>query len=741
MRSMKTLAGARAGALAIAGVTALGAAAPAVAITPQEALNATGYGGYSSGEITHAVVLSTTDAELARVDLAQSAAGVGVGQGLVDVDTLQSKILFADPAGKNAYGHGAGLNVGIGQPPATPPQGTLALAEALSPPPNQMAADTVVEIPDNPLVTANVLNATARANTTTVASACLTGTETLISEGTASAADAALLDPPDVPGAPPTPPVVSTDPGQVSESISQTVLVPLGNGIFGLSTVTTQTVAPITLLGGTPAAVRIEVLRNIQLRATATGSPGGADVFRGFVEEDGTPVADTTPVLRLTVAGNEAVELTSQQVLGGEGLQLQLGVIDVIIGGNAEQVLEAPDGTAAFGTADFIRITAPGTVPTGTEPVLAEGPLAPIGDALDQVVGGLAAITDPIRDQLIAAGLTAVDIRLLHMEALATVPVGGINCNPTEDPLRNAFKDVSAFSVAPGGTFDYTIRVPNDGTTPLTNVRVVDTVNTPEGAPPLEFVSSDPAPASRTANTFTYELGTIEPGQFRSIRLTFRVPANAPVGTKYSNSARITATFQGSQIEKIVNVDGPTVIAKPTGACSVERSTKFASNTEVRTGQEFAYFINVSNTGGEDCTGVVVTDDLVQGVAFVSCSDGCTNAGQRVTFRVGTLTGGSSKALRITVRVTATAGTLPNTGVITTDQGSTARPSTPGPTVTGRSVGRPGAPAGCPATGCPAVAGEQLARTGLSTMVPVLARLVLAVPMLRLRRRAAELTD
>ena len=732
MRSMKTLAGTLAGALALAGVTALGAAAPAVAITPEQALNATGYGGYSSGEIAHAVVLSTEDAELARVDLAQSAAGVGVGQGLVDVDTLESKILFADPAGKNAYGHGAGLNVGIGGAPGTPPAGTLALAEALSPPPSA-DEDTVIEIPDNPLVTAGVLNATAQANTTTVASACLTGTETLISEGTASAADAALLTPPGGE------PVISTEPGQVSESISQNVLVPLGGGKFGLSTVTTQTVAPITLLGGTPAAVRIEVLRNIQLRATATGSPGGADVFYGFVEEDGTPVADTTPVLRLTVGTAEAVELTSQQVLGGEGLQLQLGVIDVIIGGNAEQVIEAADGTAAFGTSDFIRITAPGTVPTGTDPVLADGPLAPIGDALDQVVGGLAAITDPIRDALIAAGLTAADIRLLHMEALATVPVGGIDCTP-EDPMRNAFKDVSAFSVATGSTFDYTIRVPNDGTTPLTNVRVVDTVNTPAGAPPLEFVSSDPAPASRTANTFTFELGTIEPGQFRSIRLTFRVPANAPVGAKYSNSARITATFQGQQIEKTVNVDGPTVI-RTTGPCSVERSTKFASNTEVKTGQEFAYFINVSNTGAEDCTNVTVTDDLVQGVTFVSCSNNCTNAGQRVTFKVGTLTGGSSVALRITVKVTATSGTLPNTGVITTDQGSTARPSTPGPTVTDKSIGRPGAPAGCPATGCPAVAGEQLARTGLSSAVPLLALLVLAVPMLLMRRRTEELTD
>ena len=729
MRSMKSLAGALAGSLALAGVTALGAAAPAAAITPQEALNATGFGGYASGEIVHAEAVGTNAAELTRTEVAQSAAGVGVDQGLVDVDTLDSRILFADPAGKNAFGHGVGLSESLGQAPGSEPQIVLAEAEALSPPPSA-AEDNVVDVPADPLATARVLNASAEANTTTVSSPCLPGGATLISRGQADAADAAVLTPP---GAEP---VVEAQ--GVSESISETQLVPLDNGNFGLSSVTTQTLAPLVLLQGTPLEVRIEVLEDIQLRATATGANGGSDVFFGFVRADGTPVANTTPVLRLTVANSAPVELTSQQVLGGEGLRLELGVIDVVIGGPADQIVEAPDGTAAFGTADFIRITSPGTVPTGTDPVFS-GPLDPLNAVTTPLLAGLAAITDPIQQALIDAGLTVADIRLLHLEALATVPAGGIICAPPEDPLRNAAKDASAFSVAPGATFDYTVRVPNDGSTPLTNVRVVDTFT--GGPPPLEFVSSDPAPTSREGNTLTYELGTIQPGQFRSITLTFRVPDNAPVGTRYSNSATITATFEGRQIEKVVRVDLPTVIAKPTGPCAVDRSTKFASNTEVRTGQEFAYFINVSNTGGADCTNVVVSDDLVQGVTFVSCSDNCTNAGQRVTFRIGTLTGGASKTLRITVRVTATSGTLPNAADITTDQGATARPTTAGPRITANSVGNPGSPAGCPATGCPATrgAGRQLPETGLGTTAPLLGVVALLLTM-AIRRRRGDLT-
>jgi uncharacterized repeat protein (TIGR01451 family) len=740
MRSIKSLAGALAGSLALAGVTALGAAAPAAAITPQEALVAPGFGGYSSGEIVHAEAVGTTDAELTRAELAQSSAGLGVDQGLVDVDTLDSRILFADQTGKNAYGHGVGLSTSVGQAPGSVPQVTLAVAEALSPPPST-DEDTVLEVPADPLVTADVLAASALANTTTVATACLPEAATLLSEGQARATNAALLEPADV-GSVATEPVIVL--GGTSESISRNELVPLGGGIFGLTTFTTQTVAPLTLLGGTELETRIEVLQDIQLRATATGADGGSDVFFGFVRADGTPVADTTPVLRLTVANSEPVELTSQQVLGGEGLRLQLGVIDVVIGGPANEIVEAPDGTAAFGTADFIRITSPGTVPTGTDPVLADGPLAPIGDVLDPLIDGLAAITDPIQDALIEAGITAADIRLLHLEALATVPDGGIICGPDipgddEDPLRNAFKDVSSLGVAPGATFDYTVRFPNDGSTPLTNVRVVDTFT--GGPPPLEFISSDPAPTSREGNTLTYEIGTIQPGTFRDISFTFRVPADAPVGTRYMNRATITATFEGRQIEKVVNIDAPTVIAAPTGPCAVDRSTKFASNTEVRTGQEFAYFINVSNTGGAECTGVTVTDDLVQGVTFVSCSDNCTNEGQRVTFSVGTLTSGASKTLRITVRVTATSGTLPNAADITTDQGARARPATDGPRITDNSVGRPGAPAGCPATGCPAArgAGRQLPETGLGTTAPLLGVVALMLTM-AIRRRRGDLT-
>lgn len=764
MRSIKSLAGALAGTLALAGVTALGAAAPAAAITPGAALSGTaGFGGYSSGTNVFTDVLNLDgDPDALRLSLSQSAAGVTVGEELVDQDLLGSSILTADDAGKNAYGHGAAANVGLLQAESAPPQVALSTAEALSPPPTVATPTELLALPLEPVANAQLLPSTAQAQTTTVGSACPTGDNSLISQGTAQVANAqvlpvldeALLE------------VGDADPAQgVSSTVSQTGLVPPSGGAsgFGLTTVTTQTLAPITLFGGLPGLeglppipglptvpgddmglLNIEVLADLQVRTTATGGTG-SEVFYGFVDADGEPVADDEEVLVIN-----GQSLTSSQVLGGDGIQLSLGLADVFIGAPIHGLDDNPtsdptvSSTTAAGAVDFIRVTIPGTaIPVGgTTPIADDSPLAPIlNPVLQPVTDALAPVLETLQTALLDAGLGVADIRYGHFEGLSTVPQGGIDCGGqtnNEDPLRNAFKDVSALGVAPGATFDYTVRFPNDGSTPLTNVKVVDTFT--GGPPPLEFVSSDPAPTSQQGNTLTYEIGTIEPGTFRDISFTFRVPANAPVGTRYSNSAVITATFEGRQIEKTVRIDAPTVIAAPTGACNVERSTKFASNKEVETGQEFAYFINVSNTGGQDCTGVVVTDELVGGVSFVSCSDNCTNAGQRVTFPVGTLTGGASRTLKIVVRVTATEGTLPNTGVITTEQGSTARPMTPGPRVTDDSVGNPGSPAGCPASGCPGTmgAGQDLPETGLGSTLPVLGVVALLLTM-AIRRRRGDL--
>ncbi|MCW2777686.1 MAG: hypothetical protein JWN17_1411 [Frankiales bacterium] len=711
---------------AAVGAAALLAAVPlaaAGAATPTQALATTsGYGGYSTGSVVYANALNAAgDPDITKTSLAQSAAAASIGEPLVTQDLLSSSILTAAATGKNAYGHGSAVNEGLLQGQTAPPQVALTTAEALSPPPTAKATtNELLTLPADPVAQAQLLPSSAQARTTSLDSICVTGTPAVISTGTGQATNARLLTPAAGQS-------VATVDGAVRSLSSMLLTAPSGGATgSGLTSVTNQSLAPLTLFKGIPGAeTTITVLHQLQLSATAGGTAGSGKAFYGFVDSTGKPVANSEPVLMINGQG-----LTSEQVLGGDGVQLSLGVADVFIGapnhGLDDDPASAPrvdaNGTTVGTAADLVRIKVPGTVTTGsTTPVATDSPLAPVlNPVLQPVVAGLSPVLSAVQAGLVSAGLGVADLRYGHLEALATVPAGGIVCGDAKNPLDESRKDVSTLSVRPGQTFEYTVRFPNRGTDPITDVVVTDTY-----AAGLEFVSSDPTPTSRSGSTLTYRLGTIAPGAFADVSLTFRVPADAKAGTVYRNDARITGTYLGRTVTKDVSVPGPTVIGPLTGACDVSRSTKYASNTQVTTGEQFAYYVNVSNTGGSPCTGVTVKDTLDDGVAFVSCSDACTHSGQDVTWRVGTLAPGASRTLSVVVRTTATSGRLPNTAVIGTTEGSTASPSTPGPVVTTVSTPAPGKPAGCPTTGCPGGAGqpgaepapEQLPRTGGSGLL------------------------
>ena len=126
----------------------------------------------------------------------------------------------------------------------------------------------------------------------------------------------------------------------MSISSSHTRLVPVGADT-GLLSETSQFIAPLTILKGI-ADIKIEVLgnRTIQLTAQAGGAPGTSII------KYGQPGAtDTTPVVRITIADNEVIDLTSQQVFGTTGFILPLGVADITIGGQAHS-LTGLEGTA-----------------------------------------------------------------------------------------------------------------------------------------------------------------------------------------------------------------------------------------------------------------------------------------------------------------------------------------------------------------------------------------------------------
>jgi uncharacterized repeat protein (TIGR01451 family)/LPXTG-motif cell wall-anchored protein len=701
--------------------------ATAVSLTPFAAAGGKAYTGFSNGTLEYANALNLGP-DVAKVGLGQSAAGVQMPGPLstaVVHDQLKQPVLIKSTAGKTAYGHGSGANVGLlGDISDEPFPIEETLAEATSPAPSTDGPTSLLHIPGAPVLDATVLESTAAANTTADGS-CVFGKD--LGYGSSQVARAEVVAP-DASTA-----VADVDDVSISSSHTRLVKVGANNG---LRSATSQFLAPVTLFKGTPAEIKVEVLgsHTIELAAQAGGAPGTATVTYGQPGASGT-----TPVVRLTI-GPEVIDLTSQQVFGTEGFILPLGVADVTIGGQAHSLTglegsaptKAANGTSASAAADFIRVTVPGrlTVPPSGHVFGTGSPFEPLNAALDPIVAGLDMVTGPLQAAL--SDLELEDLRVGHLEASSTVPVGGIDCSTDDtNPLDESRKDVTATNVTAGQTFNYTIRIPNRGTLPVTNVTVDDTYSAA-----LEFVSSVPAPASHTGNVLHYTLGTLDPNEFDTIVMTFKVPTNATPGTVYHNHAVIHGTYNGQPVTFPVDVNGPTVTGTLPGACNLSGSTKYASNTHVKKGETFGYFVNVFNSGGTACKNVVVTDALISGVSFVSCTHSCTHAGQNVTWKLGTIASGQSLVLAVIVKVTASSGHLPNTAIITTTNGTGGKPHTPGPVVDGTTVPAPGVPA--------TLAGDnsgQLPRTGMATGAAVLGGLLLLSGAVALRRRRLDAID
>lgn len=290
-----------------------------------------------------------------------------------------------------------------------------------------------------------------RSTSRTVASASATTSPT----AKGLAADAQLLDQdgtPDEEGqaAQLEQPVVSTQAEgperEVSSSMSHLFLGPQtdadGNSVgdaLGLIAETRQTIAPVTLFGGTEDAVTFEFLGEWVLRAVATGVPGTARVHYGPGE-----VSPETPILRVISGGEVSNILTFQDLLGEEGVTVDasppvsvtLGEDPRAIGGDVDSEPQvAADGTSASGAVDVARITV---------------------------------LTEPDTGQ-------AAEIRVGHMEVSADVHAGGITCD------LPVVKSVDQPQVAPGDTFTYTITVTNTFRCRFDDVRIVDTVSASDG--------------------------------------------------------------------------------------------------------------------------------------------------------------------------------------------------------------------------------------------------------------------
>ncbi|HVX16431.1 MAG TPA: hypothetical protein VHA73_00220 [Acidimicrobiales bacterium] len=403
--------------------------------------------------------------------------------------------------------------------------------------------------------------------------------------------------------------------------------------------------------------------------------------------------------IKINVLSTPALKATAGGVAGSAKIDWTAPVLQITVGSNAPITLDAANSSFSVALPDnpLLNLT------------LSLGALSNQTTSADgthaAAEGSLLSLT------LTLASLKVAQVDLFPMTVSATAPVGGVKCPPPFNPLNEVHKDASAASVAPGGTFQYTVTVPNRGTAPISNLKVVDQITGPAG---FTVVSTSPQ-GQVSGGTITWNDPTpLQPNETRNYTITVKVPASAAEGSTFTDRATASGTYNGTDVTQTVTLpDIPKVTTPPFDTCRLNDSNKAADHLEVQPGETFNYYIHVLNDGKTACSGVSVTDVLNSKVSFVSCTANCTHSGQNVTWNVGTVDPGSSLTLTVTVKVAASAtGSIPNTALVHQPGVPDITLHTAGPAITNNSVLAPASPPGFGTAGNGGAGAKKLAFTG-----------------------------
>jgi len=495
---------------ALAGTASSPAGAQAVTDQP--------FGGYGSGATLSVNVLGLLNTQV--LNLQAASAGQSTNSEGLPAGGLVNELGYAiQPPGisdRNAYGRGTGLEVGVLTPDPNTNTNQILLAglaqQAAPPIEPDIAEEQIGPITIGSLAYVNLLRGRARALFDP--DTCVIGKPFSFGEGEASglqligtAGPGGVLQSPVVGAGLP---VNSSDPRNVSRTRSVTYLRPNGDGTFAVVSETRQTIAPVSLLGGT---VTLELLGEWALRAIATGKSDGSS----RVEYAPVGAGPTTPVATLTI-GATVVQITTQQLFGPGGLDLasSLGALSALLN------ITVGTPARALGGAGAPQIAGNGTS---------------VSAAVDVAKVGVLQIPQV---------LNAVDLRVGHMEVAAVAPEGGVRCNVPVDKIG------TPDPVTAGQDFTITIRIPSDTGVfeqlfgcDLIGIRVEDIHGIESGTPSFVLTgASNGGVVSGDGRTVTWDnIGDYNIGD-PPIELTVngRIPGSSGAGV-LKDTATVTATL------------------------------------------------------------------------------------------------------------------------------------------------------------------------------------------------------
>jgi len=252
------------------------------------------------------------------------------------------------------------------------------------------------------------------------------------------------------------------------------------------------------------------------------------------------------------------------------------------------------------------------------------------------------------------------------------------NANNSEDEVLELvasdleiLKSGNPDPVQAGSALTYTMTVTNNGPDSATGVTVLDTL-----PPDVTFDSGDvdgaPGQVSFDAGTgiVTGNIGTMVNGAVSVV--TVNVTVGASAAATLSNTATVSAT---------PNTDSNPANNSSNISTAVTRLVdldidKVSSGTPI-SGQDITYSITVTNAGPSEAADIVVSDTLDPDLTFVSfdpLTSGATHsqAGQDLTFDVGTLASGAAATFEFDVTIASSAiGSIDNTASVTTSDSDT----------------------------------------------------------------------
>jgi len=193
---------------------------------------------------------------------------------------------------------------------------------------------------------------------------------------------------------------------------------------------------------------------------------------------------------------------------------------------------------------------------------------------------------------------------------------------------------------SPGAMLTFTLTVTNSGGLDAYNVTLVDALSDN-----YTYISSNPTGIVSEGNII-WSLGTLASSDTVSVSLTVQVNDGVANATTLINSALVT--WQDGQD----NSYGPSSSALDTTIYAVPNLVISKEGPEIANpGNSCTYSITLTNTSIAAADNTTLLDYIPAGMSYVSSSDGGVHAGGIVTWALGTIAGGASRAVTITLSV------------------------------------------------------------------------------------------